>query len=229
MKLGLLSYWHRFCYALWSPFYDWLVRGFADWRGRSLNLADIQPGERVLIVGAGTGLDLQFIEPGPRITAIDVTGTMLWELRRRAQLRSLDVDARVMDGQAMDFADGSFDVVILHLILAVIPDPARCARESARVLRLGGRVIIMNKFVADDRRPPWALLLADPLLRLLGTNINRKLGQILEGPCLRTMHQEPVGLGGSSGLFCCGKTELAPLSRARRASVPVFLQKARSR
>ncbi len=196
MKLGLLSYWYRLCYTLWSPFYDLLVRGFAGWRRRSLNLADIQPGERVLIVGAGTGLDLRFIEPGSQITAIDVTGAMLWKLRHRAQRIGLDVDARVMDGQAMEFADGSFDLVVLHLILAVIPDPMRCARESARVLRPGGRVVIMDKFIADDGRTPLAFLLANPLLKLLGTNVNRKLGPILEGAGLGIVHQEPAGLGG---------------------------------
>jgi phosphatidylethanolamine/phosphatidyl-N-methylethanolamine N-methyltransferase len=196
MKMDWLSHWYRLCYALWSPFYDLMVRGFAGWRRRSLELADLQAGERVLIVGAGTGSDLQFIDPGPRITAIDVTKAMLQRLRRRARRRGLTVDAQVMDGQAMDFADGSFDVVILHLILAVIPDPARCARESARVLRSGGRVVIMDKFIADDRRPPMALLLANPLLRLLGTNANRKLGPILEGTGLRIVRQEPAGLGG---------------------------------
>jgi ubiquinone/menaquinone biosynthesis C-methylase UbiE len=196
MKMDLLSCWYRFCYTSLSPFYDLLVRGFAGWRRRSLSLADIQPGERVLIVGAGTGLDLQFIDPGSRITAIDVTEAMLDKLRRRARRRVLGVDARLMDGQAMSFADASFDVAILHLILAVIPDPARCARESARVLRLGGRAIIMDKFIADDRRPPLALRLANPLLKLLGTNVNRKLGPILEGTGLRIAHQEPAGLGG---------------------------------
>jgi ubiquinone/menaquinone biosynthesis C-methylase UbiE len=196
MNMDWLSHWYRLCYALWSPFYDLMVQGFAGWRRRSLKLADIQPGERVLIVGAGTGLDLQFIDPGPRISAIDVTKAMLRRLRRRARRRGLTVDAQVMDGQAMDFADGSFDVVILHLILAVIPDPVRCARESARVLRPGGRIVIMDKFVADDRRPPLVLRLVNPLLKALGTNINRKLGPILEGTGLRNVRQEPASLGG---------------------------------
>ena len=196
MGMGLLSYWYRFCYSLWSPFYDILVRGFVGWRRRSLELVDLQAGERVLIVGAGTGSDLQFIDPGPKITAIDVTKAMLRKLRRRARRRGLTVDAQVMDGQAMDFADGSFDVVILHLILAVIPDPVRCARESARVLRPGGRIVILDKFVADDRRPPLVLRLVNPVLKALGTNINRKLGPILEGTALRIVRQEPAGLGG---------------------------------
>ena len=196
MKMDLLSHWYRFCYTLWSPFYDRLVRGFADWRRRSLAMADIQPVDRVLIVGAGTGLDLQFIEPGSRITAIDVTPAMLEKLRQRAKQRGLDVDAQVMDGQSMTFPDGSFDVVILHLILAVIPDPVQCARETARVLKPGGRAVIMDKFIADDRRLPLAFLLANPFLKLLGTNVNRKLGPILADTGLRIERQEPAGFWG---------------------------------
>lgn len=171
MTMDWLSHWYRLCYALWSPFYDLMVRRFASWRRRSLELADLQAGERVLIVGAGTGSDLQFIDPGPKLTAIDITKAMLRRLRRRARRRGLTVDAQAMDGQAMDFADGSFDVVILHLILAVIPDPVRCARESARVLRSGGRVVIMDKFVANDRRPPLVLRLVNPVLKALGVNL----------------------------------------------------------
>ncbi len=196
MKTSLLNYWYRFCYTLWSPFYDLLVLGIARRRRRSLELANLQPGERVLIVGAGTGMDLKFIKRGPKITAIDLTEAMIRRLRRRAQRRGLDVDAQVMDAQAMTFDDGTFDVVILNLILAVIPDPIRCARESARVLRPGGRVVILDKFIADDRPVPLVLRVVNPVLKLLGTNVNRKLGPIIAGAGLRIAHQEPAGLRG---------------------------------
>lgn len=196
MKLNLLSHWYRLCYTLWSPFYDLLVLWFSAWRRRSINLADLKAGERVLIVGAGTGLDLEFIASGVSITAIDVTPAMLWRLRHRARRLGREVDVRVMDGQALDFPDGIFDVVILHLILAVIPDPVRCARESARVLRLGGRAVVMDKFLADERPVPPVLRLINPLLKVLGTNVNRRLGPILEGSGLRIVHQDAVGPGG---------------------------------
>jgi ubiquinone/menaquinone biosynthesis C-methylase UbiE len=192
----MLNGWYRFCYTLWSPFYDLLVRGFAAWRRRSIALVDVQPGERVVIVGAGTGLDLESIGPGPAITAIDLTAAMLHRLRTRARRQGLAVDDRVMDAQAMTFAGASFDVAILHLILAVVPDPVRCIREVARVLQPGGRAVILDKFVSDDRRMPILLWLVNPLLKLLGTNATRRLGPILAGSGLRIVHQESAGLGG---------------------------------
>lgn len=196
MIRALLNPWYRLCYTLWLPFYDLLVRPYGRFRRRAIKLLDLQPSERVLIVGAGTGMDLKYFNPVPKITAIDLTPAMLWRLRRRARRRELDVDARVMDAQEMNFADGSFDAVILHLILAVVPDPARCLAESTRVLRPGGRAVILDKFVRDDRPFRPILWLANLPLKLLGTNVNRRLGPMLEGTGLRIVHQEPVGPGG---------------------------------
>jgi phosphatidylethanolamine/phosphatidyl-N-methylethanolamine N-methyltransferase len=196
MISALLNRWYRLCYTLWLPFYDLLVRPCGRLRGRAIKLLDLKPSERVLIVGAGTGMDMKYFRPVPRITAIDLTPAMLWRLRRRARRRGLDVDARVMDAQEMSFADGSFDAVILHLILAVVPDPTRCLAESTRVLRPGGRAVILDKFVRDDRSFRPILWLVNLPLKLLGTNVNRRLGPLLEGTGLRIVQQEPVGPGG---------------------------------
>ena len=78
------------------------------------------------IVGAGTGLDLPLLCPGLQLTAVDLTPAMIRRLTKRAARLELPIDARVMDAHELEFADGSFDVVILHLILAVVPDPVKC-------------------------------------------------------------------------------------------------------
>src|SRR5262245_27007613 len=123
--------WNRRRYTLWAPLYDFVAR-FGRQRWRSLALLDLRPGERVLIVGAGTGADLPLILSGVSVLATDLTLAMLDRARPRARP---GVELRVMDGQALDLPDESFDAVILHLILAVIPDPVACLREAARVLR----------------------------------------------------------------------------------------------
>ncbi len=101
-----------------------------------------------------------------------------------------------MDGQALEFPDKSFDAAILHLIVAVIPDPARCLKEVARVLRPGGRAVIFDKFVPDDAQLPLVLRLLNPLTSLFGTAVTRKLGPLLKGTGLQILHQEPAGIGG---------------------------------
>ena len=188
--------WNRVRYSCWAPIYDLIALPVRPMRRRSMTLANLQPGERVLIVGAGTGLDLDFIAAGPIITATDLTPAMMEKLRRRASRLGLAVDARVMDGHALEFADGSFDVVILHFIVAVIPDPVRCLRETARVLRPGGRAVILDKFAPDDGPLPLWLRLLNPPASLLATNVNRRLGPLLAGSGLHIVHRETAAVRG---------------------------------
>lgn len=183
-------------YTLWAPFYDRLVASFDHMRRRSLTCAAIAPGERVLIVGAGTGLDLLYLPPACHVTAIDLTPSMLERLRARARRLGLEVDAHVMDGHALAFPDASFDVVVLHLILAVIPDPAQCLKEAERVLRPGGRAMVMDKFLGDNRPTPFFLRLLNPLARFFGTDATRRLGPIVAATELRVLYEEPLGLRG---------------------------------
>ncbi|MCX5676429.1 MAG: methyltransferase domain-containing protein [Planctomycetota bacterium] len=187
----------RIRYTLWAPVYNLVSWVFRRKRKRSLKLADLKAGERVLIVGAGTGLDLDFIRPGPVLTAIDLTPAMLKRLRRRARRLVLEVDARVMDATTLEFADGSFDVALLHLIVTLVPDANQCLREVSRVLRPGGRAVIFDKFVPDEGPPPLAVRLAAPVARaVFGTRMILRLGPILEGTGLKVVHEEPAGLGG---------------------------------
>ena len=188
--------WHRVVYTLGAPVYNILTRGFRKRRRRSIEAAGIEPGERVLLVGAGTGLDLDFIPHEARITAIDITPAMLLRLRRRARRLGLAVDARVMDGRAMAFPDGAFDVVILHLILSVIPDPVRCATEVGRVLRRCGRAVILDKFVPDEGKPPLFNRVMNPVATFFGTRLDRRLGPLLAAAGLRIVRQKNVMMAG---------------------------------
>jgi phosphatidylethanolamine/phosphatidyl-N-methylethanolamine N-methyltransferase len=190
--------WKRAAFTLWSPIYNLVAWPFRRGRKRSIRLAGIKPGERVLLVGAGTGLDLDFLPAGVEVTAVDIAPAMIYLLRRRAGRLGLAVDARVMDAQSLDFKDESFDLVVLHLILAVAPDPVRVIRESARVLRVGGRAVVLDKFVPDGRRIPFVRRLINPLAQLVGTDLTRRFEPLTEASVLRLVTQEQVG---TTGLF----------------------------
>ncbi|WP_434656299.1 class I SAM-dependent methyltransferase [Chromobacterium violaceum] len=187
---------NRWRYDLYAPVYDKVAQGFARHRRRAIGLLNPQPDERVLLVGAGTGLDLDFLVRCRRVAAIDIAPAMLARLRERAGTLGMEVDARVMDGQRLDFPDGSFDAVALHLVLAVIPDPRACLLEVERVLKPGGRVVVFDKFLADGKRPPLWRRAGNALARAVATDINRRLGDIVAVTKLQPFHDEDAGFGG---------------------------------
>jgi phosphatidylethanolamine/phosphatidyl-N-methylethanolamine N-methyltransferase len=168
--------WLRFRYTLWAPHYDRVTKLHPQ-RRRSIELLALEPGERVLIVGCGTGADLPFLPPDARVLATDLTPAML---RQAAEHARPGVELRVMDGHRLELPDGSFDAAILHMVLEVIPDPARCLAEVARVLRPGGRVTVFDKFLPDGARPGPLRRTGLALLDAVFTSTNRRMGEILE-------------------------------------------------
>lgn len=191
--------WNRVRYTLYAPIYDLLIAHlpvFPRGRRRSIALARLQPGERVLIVAAGTGLDLEFLPPDVLVIAGDITPAMVRRLEARAARLGRTVEARVMDAQALDLPDGSVDCVLMHLAVAVVPDPERAMAEAARVVRPGGRVAIFDKFQSDAGAPSLLRRAANVVARLVVTDINRRLGPLVAGAGLRLAAREPVGVGG---------------------------------
>jgi ubiquinone/menaquinone biosynthesis C-methylase UbiE len=195
--------WNRLRYTAWSTFYDSLV-GFGRQRKRAVELLALRPGERVLIVGAGTGADLPYLPGDVEVLATDLTPAMLARARPKAGPL---VELRVMDAQSLDLRDASFDVVLLHLILAVVPDPVACLREAVRVLRVAGRISVFDKFARPDRSPGVLRRVANVPARFLATDINRVLERIVSdaGVALRVEHDEAALLGGLFRIVCLRK------------------------
>jgi ubiquinone/menaquinone biosynthesis C-methylase UbiE len=200
--------WNRLRYTIWAPLYDGLVGavGFTDARRRSIEGLALKDGARVLLVGAGTGLDLDFVPSGVAITAIDVTPAMLKRLTRRAARAGRQVSAQVMDARALTFPDESFDAVIMHLILAVMPQPELGLKEAARVLAPGGRVAIFDKFLRDRDQAPLVRRLANLVTRTLFSDINRHLAPMVQGAGLRVDRNEPGAFGGMFREITLSKT-----------------------
>ncbi|HEY0407224.1 MAG TPA: class I SAM-dependent methyltransferase [Pyrinomonadaceae bacterium] len=101
-------------------------------------------GQRVLEVGCGLGTDgAQFAKAGAIYTGIDLTDAAVELARRRFELFDLPGTFRTADAENLDFADASFDVVYSHGVLHHTPDTERAVREVHRVLRPGGRAVVM--------------------------------------------------------------------------------------
>jgi ubiquinone/menaquinone biosynthesis C-methylase UbiE len=190
--------WNRFRYTLWAPFYDSLVAAvkFDELRKRSIDPLALTTGSRLLIMGAGTGLDLPHIPPGVDITAIDATPAMLERLERRAADLHVGVSAETGDARRLRFADGSFDAVILHLVLGVMPEPSIGLAEAVRVLKPGGRIAVFDKFLGDTQRASVRRKLLNLVMKPVITDMNRRLGPMLAGKNLEVERDEPAAFGG---------------------------------
>lgn len=180
--------WYRIRYTLQAPFYDRVVT-FPGERKRSIDLLRLQAGERVLIVGAGTGADLPFVPANVDVLAVDLTAAMLTRARRHAR-PGMTFD--VMDAHALSLPAACIDAVVLHMVLEVVRHPERCLREAARVLRPGGRIGIFDKFIDEGRALSVLERTSLHLLNLVFTSTNRAMGDILRsaGVPLDVEHDE---------------------------------------
>ncbi len=190
--------WNRLRYTLYLPVYDLIAdRIFRKHRKRSVELLRANPEDAILILGAGTGLDLPYLQGYNNLTAIDITPGMIDKLKGRAAELQIPVDAQVMNGQQLTFSDNSFDAVILHLILAVIPDPIACIKEVERVLKPGGKVMVFDKFLPDGQKPSRLRRFLNQITSTLFSDINRSIGAIVSHTSLRVELNEPAALGGT--------------------------------
>jgi len=188
--------WNRWRYALYAPVYDCVAdRAFRRARRRALEAVDWAGGQRVLIVGCGTGLDLPWLPRDIELHGCDLTPAMVRRFRARAETLGFDGQAGVMDAAALSYPDGYFDVVVMHLILAVMPHPERGLAEAHRVLADDGQLCVMDKFQPDSHPAGPGRRALNLVTRVIATDITRQAGPLLEGAGFVVERDEPVMMG----------------------------------
>ena len=182
-------------YRFIAPFYDtFLARATAGSRQRSLIRLPQQGSTRVLLSGAGTGLDFPFLLSSHEYTALDLTAAML--RRSKSRTRNLNLEWVQGDSMALPFTEEGFDFVVLHLIVAVVPHPERCLAEAARVLKPGGRILIFDKFLHPGERA-WVRRSLNLVIRKLATRLDVVFEDVLaHTPELSVVSDEPALAGG---------------------------------
>jgi ubiquinone/menaquinone biosynthesis C-methylase UbiE len=189
--------WNRLVYRAWAPLYDRaLQRFFAPGRTTAVRMLALRPGERVLLVGVGTGQDLPLLPAGVSAVGVDLSEHMLRRAEKRLGESAAQVELAQGDAAALDMEASSFDAVILHLVLSVVPDPASVIAEAMRVLRPGGRAVIFDKFAPEGKPPSPARRVLNLMTTAFGTEIDRHLGELLAPAPCRVISDTPSLLGG---------------------------------
>lgn len=194
----------RTSYTLLAPVYDWLI-GPALSAVRARSLARLPAaGAHILLNGIGTGLDLPLLPAGHRYTALDLTRAMIAKAQPRQNAR--DVQWVQGDSQQLPFRKESFDHVLLHLILAIVPDTSTALREAARVVRPGGRLFILDKFLRRGEAAPLRRLI-NPLMRRIATRTDVVFEDALAATGnLRVIDDQPALAGGWFRMITLEKT-----------------------
>lgn len=204
--------WNRLRYTVYAPFYDVVAaRMFRRPRRIALGQVDWEPGMRVLLVGAGTGLDLPFLPHDIELHATDIAPAMVKRTAKRAEALRHDVECSVMDAEALSYPDEHFDAVIMHLIIAVMPDPQRGLTEAHRVLKTSGQLCVMDKFQPDGQPVGAGRRLLNGVTSALATDITRQAQPLLSGAGFQIRHDEPVLMNGLFRVLLAAKQ--APSNR----------------
>ncbi len=157
----------RFSYSLIAPIYDWVISApMRAARTRSLQSLQGDEEANVLLSGIGTGLDLPLLPALHQYTALDFNAAMLSRAIPRGA--ALQIGWVLGDSMALPFPDAHFDHVVLHLIVAVVPQPEQCLSEAARVLKPGGTVVLFDKFLQPNKLALFRRAL-NPLSRRIAT------------------------------------------------------------
>ena len=179
-------------------FYDFLEAPmewfrFGSWRAR---LEDRIDGQQVLEIGVGTGKNISYYPPGPKVTAIDLSFRMLIRAYRRASDLGQMVEFVEMDAQHLGFPDNIFDTVFATFVFCSVPDPVLGLNELRRVCKPGGRLILLEHMRPGNRFLGLLFDLLNPLVvRMMGANINRRTTDNVRKAGWRILMEEPLSSG----------------------------------
>jgi phosphatidylethanolamine/phosphatidyl-N-methylethanolamine N-methyltransferase len=180
-------------YSAYSRVYDRVFgKVFQDSREVLAATLDALPGQRLLEIGVGTGLTLPLYPGDLRITGIDFSEGMLAKARERVENLDLaNVTLELMDAGCMSFPDDTFDIIVAAYVVTAVPDYRAVMRETVRVVRPGGRILLLNHFINGSGIIAACERALSPLTKYVGFRTDLSVEQVLEGvPLVVTRHEK---------------------------------------
>lgn len=196
---GRLSRWMQNKSYDWMAFTIWdnVVSGFKPGRVKAMQLLDIQPEDKVLFVGEGSGLDFECLPENLdkyNLKTFDFSPEMVRQSKVKArQYRIPEDNCFVGDAQAMPFTTEKFDKIYFPLSLASIPNPTLALREAERVLAPGGKIVLFDKMADEGTTISYGRKALNLITSSIFADINRKLPTMMghDSP-LKIIHYESL-------------------------------------
>lgn len=179
---------------VYDAFFDWAL---GPGRRRAVTCLPIQPGDRVLEVGVGTGLSLPLYPEQCRITGIDISDAMLDRaIARLGALGRRRVSLRRMDARTLAFPDATFDHVFAPYVVSVVPEPERVLAEMRRVCKPGGTIVVVNHFGSQGTVLGFFERLLTRASQWIGFRLDLPIDVVRNAPGLELVRIERVNLFG---------------------------------
>ena len=151
---------------------------------------------RTLEVAVGTGLNLPFYPPDVELTGLDLTPEMLRIAAERSAHLGMTVDLREGDAHSLPFEDATFDSVVCTYSLCGIPDPARAIGEMDRVLRPGGRLLLVDHIGSSVRPVYWVQRGVEAItIRTQGEHMTRRQLPLVQGAGFEVLERDRLRWG----------------------------------
>src|SRR4249920_85675 len=166
----------------------------------------IRPGDRVLEVGVGTGINAALYPRDCSVTGVDLSSPMLEKARERVARKGVrNVRLLQMDAANLKFGDDTFDIVYAPYVISVVPDPVAVTREMCRVCRPGGRIVILNHFRSRNALVAWVERMISPFTVHIGFKSDLDLPAFLAQAELEPVSIEKVNIPRIWSLVTCVK------------------------
>jgi phosphatidylethanolamine/phosphatidyl-N-methylethanolamine N-methyltransferase len=196
--MKMTNRWNRTIYRLWAPVYDSTVNHFfMPGRKRALEVLGLQPGERVLISGVGTGADLPLLPEGVEAVGVDLSPEMLLKAKHKIPGCQASIQLVRGDSQTLLIEKASFHAAILNLVLSVVPDGRACLESTLLALKTGGRVVVFDKFLPEESGLTLWRRSANIFSTIFGTDITRRFSDLLSESSCEIICNEPALLRGA--------------------------------
>lgn len=193
-------------YDRYASFYDWLFGPVLDPGRRMLaaRASELAPSQ-ILEIGVGTGLTIPHYHPSLKILGVDISSQMLAKAqaltyaKKGSDFNGPSVDLVRMNAEHLAFADASFDCVCMPYVVSTVSCPDRLLRETIRVTRPGGTILVLNHFAGSA---VWRTgeKLVSPLRNVVGFQTSLEMNAVLSHPLLEIHKVTSVNLLGLSKL-----------------------------